>query len=247
MEWQFIANKFTYFKQKFKQKKTRFLLSVITSISGWWISMLTANPTFGAVGITLTIYLILLIVWDEIVPCNKLKVYWNYIIPAIITLIIVWPFWSRLVGLFPSPYKQPLRTGRADIEVTVEPNGVINSGIHRFGYGYISLVKDGNAILEMKGWAGCEQVENGQAIYTVPLELDAKDKSINKPICYLAEEAEYAVIWFEKLPPKSKVISGKVIFTFNSLVRFEIPIPPQTMEDDAIIIQDVQKHLRKGS
>jgi len=246
MDWQRITkNKlFSYFKRK----NVYPLLPILTFILGGWLGMLT-TPIVGVFCIALSIYLALVIYfpWEKI-SWKKFKICCDYLIPAIITILIVWPFWNKLVSIFPitDPYKQPLQIGKADIDVTVEPNGEIGGGLRSFaGLGSILLVKDDNSILvEMEGVAARKQIENGQMVYWSKPELDIKDESVNKPICRLAE-AERAVIWFERLPPKSKIIKGEVAFTFNSSVHLVIPIPPQTMENDVIIIQDVRKYFKK--
>lgn len=243
MLWQFIINKFTYFKQK----KAHFLFPFFTGALGGWLGMFL-TPTIGAIFIAITIYLALVIFmpWNKI-PWKRLKTYNNYFIPAIITLVFVCPMWNKLIAIFPTtdPYQQLLQTGKANIEVTVEPNDVISGGLQSFaGLGSILLIKDDNIILEMNGAAAKKQIENGQVIFWVRPELYLKDKSINKPI-YQLTEAQAAIIRFEKLPPKSKVLKGDVVFTFNSSVHITIPIPPQTMENDAIIIQDIQKYFKK--
>jgi len=250
MNWQYIKeNKIVLF---IKQKKAHFLFPILTGALGGWLGMLL-TPVIGAIFIAISIYLTLVIFvpWNKI-PWNKLKVCRDYLIPAIICLLIVWPLWDRVITIFPSndPYKQLLLIGTANISVTVEPNGEIGKGLKRFGLATISLVKgeikEKNIMLQMSGWAGCDQTENGQAGCGVKAELSATDNSVNRPIYRLAE-ADYAVIWFEKLPPQSEVVDGNVIFTFNSSVHIEIPIPPQIMEENAIIIPEVQKYFKKGN
>jgi hypothetical protein len=249
MDWQFCT------KNKLVQHfKAHPLYVLFASVFAWVMSNFLTTPTVTAIAIVFLGYMalvILLEVWIKSKICHWIKsenhcyciIYFGLLIICILTTL---PFWNTLVYMCDrnNPYRQPLQIGKADIEVIVEPNGVINSGINRFGMGYISLFKERDAILAMEGWAGCEQTRNGQATYWVKPELDIKDKSINKPIYYLAE-AQYAAIHFEKLPPKSKVISGEVIFTFNSSVRIEILIPPQTMEGDSIIIPEIQKYFKR--
>jgi len=174
---QFIINKYKFFKQK----KAHFLFPVFTGVLGGWLGMLL-TPTIGVIFIALTLYLALVIFmpWNKI-SWPKWKIYRDYFIPAAITLLIVMPIWNVLIDTFPSddPYKQPLRTGKANIEVIVEPSTLINGGLKSFaGLGKISLIKDDNIILEMNAPAAKEQIENGQVIFWVRPEPYLKDTSV---------------------------------------------------------------------
>lgn len=236
-----------------KLKKAHRLFPVFTASMGVWLGMLT-TPTVGAFCIALSIYftLVICLPWKKIpqgkIPWEKFRIPREHFISAAVTVLIALFFWNTLVDICDTnnPYKQPLRTGEGNIEVIAEPNGVMGGALHSFGgWGRILLVKDGNnIILDMGGVAARKQIENGQVVFLATPELDANDKSVNKPIRYLTE-AEYAVVQFERLPPNSRIISGKAILTFNSIVRIEIPIPPQTMKEDVIVIEDVQRYLKK--
>ncbi len=250
MWWEFIINKYSYFKQK----KTHFLFPLFTGALGGWMGMLL-TPTIGAIFIAASLYLafVVFIPWDKISQFKfkwkklRWKPHYEYCIPAVITLLIIVPIWGKLVSIFPSndPYKQLLKTGEANIEVTVDPNGVMEGGLRSFaGLCVISLVKNNDLILEMNVAAARQPLENGQVRFWAKPELNLNDISINKPIYQIAK-AEVAIIWIEKLPPKSNVLKGQVILTFNSSVRIEIPIPPQTMKDDVIIISDIQKYFKQ--
>lgn len=165
-------------------------------------------------------------------------------------VLIVLFYWDKYIALFPSndPYKQPLQTGKGVVEVMVEPNDIISKGRNRFGEGYIELFdKQANNLLWMGGWAECQQLENGLAVCDVDLELNMKDKSIGTPICDFLAEIKYVVIWFEKLPSNSKVISGKIALTFNNTAPITIEIPSQVMDGNKIGIKDAQKYLKKGN
>lgn len=248
MDWKFVKD--NTIVRFIKRKKAHFLFPIFTGSLGAWLGLLL-TPTIGVIFIAISVYLaiVIFVPWNKSFR-NNWKLCCKYFIPAVITLLIVVLAWDKLISIFPttSPYKQPLRTGEANIEVTVEPNGLMSGGLRSFGgLGRVLLVKDGNnIILEMNGPAAREQIESDQVNFWVRPRLYLKANSINKPI-YQITEAETAIIWFEKLPPKSKVVKGEVVFTFNSSIRVEIPIPSQTMKDDVIIIQDIQKYFEKGN
>ena len=239
----FIITTYTYYKRK----KAHFLFPFFTLALGIWSGMLL-TPTIGVICIAASIFLAFVI----FVPCEKLsswpkrKIFWHYFISGIVTFLIIVPAWNKWISIFPTidPYKQPLRTGKANIEVIAEPSSVIG-GMRSFaGLGSVALVKEDDVILEMNAVAARQQLQNNEVRFFARPELDLKDQSNNKQICKIAE-AETAIVFFEKLPPKSKILTGEVVLTFNNSIYILIPIPPQTMENDIIIIQDIQKYFKK--
>jgi hypothetical protein len=184
----------------------------------------------------------------------------NYIIPAIITVLIITPFWNKLISLFPitNPYKQPLQTATADIQVIIDSNDAFEP----WGkLGNIMLIKGDTDIKKIDGgrsikvtnqenffemWAMspiyARQFGSNQICYIARMENTLFDERIGKPICELAK-AEYAVIRFDNMPKKSKIIRGLVVFTFNSTLRIEIPIPSQVTIDKDVVILETQKYF----
>ena len=137
-----------------------------------------------------------------------------------------------------------LKTAEATIEVIAEPNGVIG-GMRSFaGLGEILLIKDDEILLRMNATAARQQLEHTQVLFFARPQLHLKDVSFNKPISEIAQ-AETAVIWFEKLPPHSKIVRGDIVLVFNGSVSVTIPVPPQLMRHGDIVIEDVQKYFTK--
>jgi hypothetical protein len=141
---------------------------------------------------------------------------------------------------FVDPFKQPLRTGTATVEILISSSANVSSHYIDQG-GYIAFGKGQDAMLVMNS-IDCfgNQIGNNQVLYRGVFNLDATDKSIGKSISHLAE-AEYAQIGFGPLPQKSKVIRGSAICTFNSTVRIELSVPAQQMPKDFIIVPEVKK------
>jgi len=106
MNWRFISKIIVFYKQA----KTHFLFPILTFVTGWWFSMWiakwTTNPIFGAIGIAATIYLtVVILLSSNSYFRNKSKAYRfciNCFIPAIICIAVVWPFWDKLIAIFPS-------------------------------------------------------------------------------------------------------------------------------------------------
>jgi len=67
--------------------------------------------------------------------------------------------------------------------------------------------------------------------------MGANDVAVGKPVNYL-KEAEYAAIFFHKLPKGKKILNVKAACTVNSNIRFEFNIPGEKVgqENDGIIL-----------
>jgi signal transduction histidine kinase len=219
-----------------------FLGSVFTGVLGMLLNM----PVLGALGITIFLYLALVIFvpWDK-PPLNKLKIYYSYLISAIICFLIVFPFWGRLISIFPNPYKQLLRTGTATIEVVVSSNENREGQCMAGTCARLLLAKGQEVFLTMDATTEeNKQTGNDEILYRAVFN-DATGKAIGKPIHHLAN-AEYAKVRFEEMPPKSKIIRGLAVFTFNGFAGVEIPILPQTTTEERVIIIETEKYLKLG-
>lgn len=140
------------------------------------------------------------------------------------------------------PSRQPVKTGSATVEVTVKSDAVVNSHFMDSG-GYIVFGEDGVAFLAMTaGDCFGRQLGNGTVTYRGVFALDAAATVIGKPLTVL-KDADVAQVGFKPLPEKSIVLGGRAICTFNSAVRVEFAIPPQTMDADFITIPDVRQSI----
>ena len=234
---------------------THWLYILFAPLFGWVMSNFLTTPTISAIAIILLGYIVLIIlleVWIKSKICRWIKSekYCYCIIYSgllIVCILIALPFWNMLVYVCDrdNPYKQPLRTGTATIVVGMEPNSVF---LTRFPSGYIQFMKRQEVLLGMEVSPANvnTQIVNNQSFCKATFELDQTCKFVGNPICHLIK-TEFAKISLNIIPAKSKITDGYAIFTFNSSVHITIPIPPQTTKDNAIIIQDVQKYLRKGN
>lgn len=138
------------------------------------------------------------------------------------------------------PFKQPLRTGTATVEIVISSKENLNAHFMDSG-GYIAFGKGNQALLVMSSIDSFgNQIGNGQVIYKGIFNLDAANTAVGKPISYLTE-ADYAQIGFKPIAEKSKVIRGSVICTFNSAVQIKFIIPEQQMSKDFIMVPDIKK------
>ena len=148
---------------------------------------------------------------------------------------------------FYNPYKQLLATGTADVQWTAQSN---SNSIASLLLGYITLEKGRKVFLKMDsvGLTESERIGNDQKSYKTLFELDNMDNSIGKPIHNLSQ-ADFTRIYLEHLnnmiPHKSKITGGLVIFTLNSSVRIEIPIPSQIIDRNEIVIPEIGKYFKR--
>jgi hypothetical protein len=256
MDWQKIKTHwlFSYFTQKNKHP----LVPILTFVLGAWMGMLI-SPVTGAFLIGLSLYFALVIYfpWDKISQIKNKNIR-IYLVPAIITILIILPFWNKLVSIFPitDPYKQPLLTGNATIEVIISSDdknigtNFHNSWCYR---GRIFLVKEKEQELFLEMWIATvpgihiERIENNQLHYSGELALHPNNKTTGKPIKYLTKAETALICIYDNIPQDGNVISGEAIITLNSSVCIKIPIPPQIMDGNIIVIQDIQKYITKGN
>jgi len=208
------------------------------------VSGFLTTPIITAGAIVLGIYIGLVILSDIWI---KLKSY-RYIVRfslLVVCILVALPFWNILVDICDRDnlYKQPLQTGIAIIEITTEENGPYKS---EWGEGYVKFIKEQKVLLMMPAQSDMifRELGNNRRWYRATFELDILGKFIGKPIRYF-NKTESAWINLSIILKKSKITGGTIKCTFNNSVCFQIPIPPQTMKDDIIIIPDVGKYFNK--
>lgn len=249
MDWEHIKNNRVC--RFVKHKKAHRLFPVFTWAIGGWFGMLL-TPPIGAFFIALSIYsaLVMWLPWGKI-PRIKLKSLHIYLISAVITLLIVVPLWGKITSLFQEdPYKQLLRTGTADVDITINSkNTITHRRVATWGdWGPLTVGKDGEFILFMElslPSIRIEPIDPNQVRFTGTLILDVRDKAIDRPISDLSK-ADYIFLRFKNALTESKVVNGDIVFNFNGgSVQTKIPIPPQQIENETIIVQDVQRYFKK--
>lgn len=247
--WKFILNKYSYYKQKKSHWSFPFFMWAWGGFFGMFI-----NPSIGVIFFALGIYFALInfIPWGKI-PWGKRKFYRDYFIPAALTLLIVMPLWNKLIYFcdHDNPYKQPLLTGKALIEMVVDSNDTDIGTKHPNSWclrGRISLIKEQESFLTMdiRQLPGVQikRIENNQLHYSGEFELSPENETTNKPINYL-NKTDKAILYIpDNIPEDAYVISGKIIITLNSSVHIEIPMPSQKINDNAITIPNIQKYFK---
>lgn len=145
---------------------------------------------------------------------------------------------------FVDPFRQPLRTGTATVDVIISSSENVNAHFMDQG-GYIAFEKGNEALLTMAS-IDCfgEQIGNNRVKYRGVFNLDATDISIGKPISHLVE-SDFAQIGFLPIPTKSQIVSGTAICTFNSTVRIVLTIPPQKMVKDFMIAPEIKNAFKE--
>ena len=137
-----------------------------------------------------------------------------------------------------NPHNQPVRTGTATVEVTIESNEQINAHYMDQG-GYLAFVRGTETLMVMASLdCFARQTGNGRIVWRGVFNLDANDSSVGKPVRFL-QQAEYVQIGFRPMPAKSAVKDGKAVITLNSAVRLELPISEQQMPADFMIVKNI--------
>ena len=232
----------------FKQKKTHYLFPILTLAIGWWLSMLT-NRIVGAIFFCITIYLLLVIFipWDKIKISGKV-ILTTYLVPAIICLVIVVPMWNNIVSIFPSQYKDLIRTSTATVDITVQSEQDKSRTVLGEGGGYLAFCKGSNALLvNIQSNYDVTQSGESEFVYSGVFNMDVSSETTKETVKYL-EQTEYIQIRYSDMPDNTQVLNGKAIVTINNSVRFEFDVPPQPMNSNLtssnfIIIPNVKQYL----
>ncbi len=137
-----------------------------------------------------------------------------------------------------NPNRQPINTGSATVELTIESEQQVNSHFMDRG-GYLAFGRGTETMMVLRS-LDCFGTQNGkgEVVWRAVLSLDASDVSIGKTIRSLSE-AEFVQIGFTPLAANSRVKGGIAIVTLNSAVRLEIPIPSQRMDEDHIMVREL--------
>jgi len=192
----------------------------------------------------------------------------------IICILIAMPFWGKLVYLCDrdSPYKKTIQTCSGGIELifntlTVHGNVTLQDG-KSFGenksigvkdlHNHMGLIvktkenkseiiflKENEIIFKMISNESLLE-PNGidKAIYTANFKLNELDKSFGRPLDGL-KMVESMQIYVDVFPELNEILGGVIKCTFNGSIVIEIPIQPQIIKKNLLIIHDIQKYLMK--
>ena len=206
------------------------------------------TPFIGAIVLLVIEFGVVIALLELLTKAIKSNIY-RYSIICFIALVVcgltIGFYWDVLYDCSnpTNPYKQPLQTGIATIEITTEENGPYKS---EWSEGYVKFIKEHKVLLMMPAQSDMifRELGNNRRWYRATFELDILGKFIGKPIRYF-NKTESVWINLSIILKKSKITGGTIKCTFNNSVCFQIPIPPQTMEDDIIVIPDVGKYFNK--
>lgn len=139
-----------------------------------------------------------------------------------------------------APTRQPLQSASASLEIVVRSLRQVKA--HDLGCpSRLSLRQGQEALLELAA-PDCflEQMGEGRLAWRATLQLDPSHAGAGRPVEALAK-ADRLEAAIELIEPGSRVLEGKVVFTLNSAVRFEVPIPPQTTPEGGRVTAPVTK------
>ena len=231
-----------------KQSKYHYLFSVFTFSVGWVLGMLT-TPLVGAIFITFSIYLALVIYipWDYIKFIKKFRKFAGFILSAIIVISIVIPLWSHIIYVFPSnsPYRELIRNATATVEVTISSSEKVNTHFLDQGGGLAFMINDYQSILLVSAMECSGKQTGGDRVqYRGVFNLDTTS-NYTKNCVYALKNTEYILVIFVPIPENSYVLEGKAIVTINNTVRIEFNIPAQQMVGNLIVIEDIEDSFKE--
>jgi hypothetical protein len=129
-------------------------------------------------------------------------------------------------------------TATVEIVIASEEEG---KEIYRVASTLVALGKGREALLTMSSTEfTSEQIGNNSVRYWSTMSLHPASTVLNQPLSML-KEAEYVEISVRPIPSGSQILSGRVLCTFNGDIPLEIPISPQRMTGEVIIIRDIDR------
>lgn len=145
-----------------------------------------------------------------------------------------------LIGIELSPAHQKISTMTASLTVYDATNGTLFGNFKDdFNYRavYITLFGDKKPIVELRTREYSANTLNHEIVWRANLALDSSDPINGMPVSVL-ENARYIKIRFYN-PWPLKVRSGQLVMVINSMIRFEMEIPPQEAADGEVIVRDL--------
>ena len=141
------------------------------------------------------------------------------------------------------PLRQPIASCTATIVLFVKSDEKVNAHYMDRG-GYVAIAQGNSSLLKAsshESWGN--QHGNGIVRYRGVFTMPADSSAVGKPIQFL-KEGRYIQIEFAKMPEKSLVTEGKVIFVLNDLTRLEFDIPEQHCANRRVFIRDLSEGMK---
>jgi hypothetical protein len=152
------------------------------------------------------------------------------------------------------PYYESINTASAKVEIIVESNDKINSHFMDRGGGVVFAKIDNTPLLNLTvSDSRGNKISDGRVKYSMHVNMPLDDIAVGMEINKIFD-TKYIQILFLALPMNKKIISGKLICTFNNKVRYEFNIPEQKsmhiskakgnfVDGELIFIRDLEKYF----
>ena len=139
-------------------------------------------------------------------------------------------------------YEQPITNVTATVRVVVSSSDDVNISSPISG-GYF-LIGKGSTPLLTTADVSCRvrQIGNDQVEYTGTFDAQPNDACMGEAVRSLAHAFAGNVKF--NLMGIQDVVGGEVVLLLNGHIRFDIPIPPQQMEMDIVVIPNIGEILR---
>jgi len=184
--------------------------------------------------------------WNDIIALRSVAFWLQWFAVALVFIggflqvakVVVDRRVNVLTAIEQHPNNQAITSGGATVELTEKADRQANAHFMDSG-AYIAFGRGNDAMLVMRSLDSfANQNGKGEILWRGVLALDAADTGIGHPIRFL-KDAEYLQIGFGQLPANSEIKKGSVILTLNGVVRLEIAIPAQRMDNDRVLIRDL--------
>ncbi len=138
-----------------------------------------------------------------------------------------------------APFRQPIKTAEAEIEVAVTSPVQVNTEFLDKGAAVV-FSKDNEPLLRMSAnGSSARQTGENQVIFRATFSMTTSDSGAGTPLQAL-KAVDRIRLFFQKMPEESNVVGGKISCILNGEVRLEFVVPPQQTTDGLVLVRDFE-------
>ena len=142
-----------------------------------------------------------------------------------------------------NPFKKPIASASANVEVTIKSKEQVNSTYITRG-GYLAFVKNRKSLLFTSDSKSTgQQNGKGEVVYKGNFQIQPENSAIGKPVEIL-QESDLIQIMLYVIPENSSVLKGNASVVINGDLRLDFEILPQQMKGEYIFIHDIKNKFQ---
>lgn len=135
-------------------------------------------------------------------------------------------------------FERPIAGAAASVEVDVRSDEQINTHNMNVGMSMAFARERESLLLMTSGDSYARQMGNSTVRYSGSLRMSLTDKAFNQPLSIL-KNVRYIQLQVGAIPMNSEILSGAVNCAFNEGIPVRVPVPPQKMQGNRIMVRDV--------